>query len=175
MAQLLVKASGHWMDKLTEEEVARLSEQELESYYARSQVGDVIVVRGDDHVWGGAEGLPDFVVIKIPDVKEGDVKHYEETLDNVKDVANTIEVSKTQWDSLSAKTAIMAEQKIKSYTVAETKTESYILDAVVEQEYMYRRRKHAIDSTVFKQAVDNHGYLELRDLSELKMVEKVIE
>ena len=30
--------------------------------------GDVVVVRDDGHQWGGAEGLPDFVVAHLPGV-----------------------------------------------------------------------------------------------------------
>jgi hypothetical protein len=41
MAELLIRAKGHWMDKLTQEEVDKMSVSERQSYEARSQIGDI--------------------------------------------------------------------------------------------------------------------------------------
>jgi predicted ABC-type ATPase len=47
---------------------------------AASEVGDIIIVRPDGHEWGKAECLPEYIVIKLPDVKIEDVKKFEESL-----------------------------------------------------------------------------------------------
>jgi len=49
-------------------------------YEARSQPGDVIVVRPDGWKWGKAERLPDFVVVKAPELSMAEAKKYEESL-----------------------------------------------------------------------------------------------
>jgi hypothetical protein len=56
-----------------------MSEQELQSFNARSQIGDVIVVRPDGWKWGSCECLPDFVVVKVKGTMEEN-KHLEESL-----------------------------------------------------------------------------------------------
>jgi hypothetical protein len=82
MAELLVKASGHWMDKLTESDVAKMSAKELEIYKARHQPGDVIVVRPDGWKWGKRECLPEFIVVKVPELSIEDAQEYVKPLMN---------------------------------------------------------------------------------------------
>ena len=79
-AELLVKAKPHWQDAWKADDVDKLSVDEKRSYESRSQIGDVIVVRPDGWKWGKEECLPNFVVIKIPDLKVEDAKKYEEAL-----------------------------------------------------------------------------------------------
>ena len=79
MAQLLIKALEPWNNDNP------LAPSE------RSRLGDIIVVRGDDHVWGNEECLPRFIVVKLPGIAEADVKHYEQSLmvsDGVDELGN---------------------------------------------------------------------------------------
>ena len=80
MAELLVRAKPHWKDSFTQKEVDKLSEGELQSYKARSQIGDIIVVKPDGWKWGKEECLPNFIVIKVPYLEYKDAKKYEESL-----------------------------------------------------------------------------------------------
>jgi hypothetical protein len=64
--ELLINAKNHWMDNLRSEEIAKLSNEQLAMYKARSQKGDVIVVKGDGWGWGREECLPNYVVVKLP-------------------------------------------------------------------------------------------------------------
>lgn len=80
MAELLVRAKNHWMDDLSKEEVDSMSVDALASYKARSQKGDVIVVRPDGWPWGKEECLPNFVIVKVPDISIEEAKKYEEPL-----------------------------------------------------------------------------------------------
>lgn len=82
MAELLVRAKPHWMDDLKPGEVNKLSPQDLQSYNARTQIGDIIVVRPDGWEWGREECLPNFIVVKLPTISIDTVKKYEETLMN---------------------------------------------------------------------------------------------
>jgi hypothetical protein len=68
------------MDKLSQEEVDKMTKEERQSYDARSQIGDIIVVRPDGWVWGREECLPNFIVVKVPDMTLEEAKKYEESL-----------------------------------------------------------------------------------------------
>ena len=85
MAELLVKAKPHWMDSLSKEEVDKMSVGEKQSYEARSQIGDIIVVRPDGWQWGKEECLPNFIVVKVPQMTESEAKKYEESLQDNSD------------------------------------------------------------------------------------------
>jgi len=80
MAELLVRAKNHWMDELTQKEVDALPDGNKETYTARSQKGDIIVVKPDGWIWGKSERLPNYVVVKVPGMKYEDAKKYEESL-----------------------------------------------------------------------------------------------
>ena len=45
-----------------------------------AKIGDIIVVRPDGHQWGNAEGLPDYLVVKVPAVDYEVVKRFEDVL-----------------------------------------------------------------------------------------------
>lgn len=79
-AELLVKAKPHWKDSWTQDQINKLSEEDLIEYNARSQIGDIIVVKPDGWKWGKAECLPNYIVVKIPDLKLDDDKKYEEKI-----------------------------------------------------------------------------------------------
>ena len=68
MAELLVKAQEPWNNDLPN------------APSERSRLGDIIVVRPDDHVWGNEECLPRFIVVKITNMTYEDAKHLEESL-----------------------------------------------------------------------------------------------
>jgi hypothetical protein len=80
MAELLVRAQKHWMDDFTQKQVDAMTPEEKRSYEARSQIGDVIVVRPDGWKWGSCECPPEYVIVKVPGMSEADAKFYEESL-----------------------------------------------------------------------------------------------
>ena len=80
MAELLIRAKPHWMDSLTEKDIEKFNSDQRESYDARSQKGDIIVVRPDGWEWGREECPPKYVVVKLKNVTVDDVKHYTEPL-----------------------------------------------------------------------------------------------
>ena len=80
MAEFLVKASGHWMDDYTQDQINALSPSDLIAFNARVQSGDIIVVRDDGWEWGARECPPDFIVIQCPDIALEDAQQYEGAL-----------------------------------------------------------------------------------------------
>lgn len=74
---------------------AELLVQAVDGVYETSaKKGDVIVVRPDGWSWGREEGLPRYVVIKMPGVPVEDVKHYEETLTEQVEIVEPVVISK---------------------------------------------------------------------------------
>jgi len=76
-AELLVKAEESWNNNA---DTSKMTKEELTTWNARSRKGDIIVVRPDGWSWGKEECPPKFVVVKMPNVKVDDVKHYEQSL-----------------------------------------------------------------------------------------------
>jgi len=83
MAELLVRAQKHWMDDLKQEDVDKMTAIEKEHYEARCQIGDVVAVRPDGWKWGKLECPPEFVIVKIPDMKVEDAEHFNKQLNEV--------------------------------------------------------------------------------------------
>ena len=83
MAELLVRASGHWLDSKTQGEVDAMPQGERDSYNARTQVGDIIIVKPDGWEWGKEECLPTFLVVKLPQVDVATVEHFTNPLNEI--------------------------------------------------------------------------------------------
>ena len=77
MAEFLVRAKGHFLDALKQNEVNALSDEQRAVYDARSQIGDIIVIRPDGWTWGSGESLPDFIVVKCNQILYEDIKDKE--------------------------------------------------------------------------------------------------
>jgi hypothetical protein len=94
-AELLVRAKPHWMDSLIQKDVDVMSTEQKQSYESRSQIGDVVVVRPDGWAWGKEECLPNYVVVKVPQMTESEAKKYEESLtEQVLDKDGKLTISK---------------------------------------------------------------------------------
>jgi len=82
-AELLIQAKPHWMDSLTKKEVLAMDESTRQNYEARTKIGDVIAVRPDGWAWGKEEGLPNYIVVKVPMTVEEAQKYEEQLVENV--------------------------------------------------------------------------------------------
>ena len=130
-AELLVQAKPHWMDSLTEKEVLAMDESTRQNYEARTKIGDVIAVRPDGWAWGKEEGLPNYVVVKVPMTVEEAQKYEEQLVENV------------QYETvIDGKTEIQTTQVLKrrrKYAIPD----AYVLTAKTSQ-ILKRKRKYAI-------------------------------
>jgi hypothetical protein len=77
MAEFLVRARNHWLDAVPQDQIATFSQGQLDAYNARFAKGDIILVRPDGWTWGKEECLPNFIVIKVPNIVIEDVRHLE--------------------------------------------------------------------------------------------------
>ena len=80
MSEFLIKASGHWQDDYTQDQINALSPAQLADFNARVQPGDIIVVRDDGWGWEDMECPPNFIVIQCPDIALADAQQYEGAL-----------------------------------------------------------------------------------------------
>jgi hypothetical protein len=76
-AEFLLYKGPHWMDALTEEQVAKLTPEKKAKYDSRYRVGDVVEVQPDGQ-WPNVNETTPFYVIKIKGLDVNDVKHYME-------------------------------------------------------------------------------------------------
>jgi hypothetical protein len=79
MAELLVRAMGHELDKLSSADVEKMDAKTKAQYEARTQKGDVIVVKPDGWQWGKCECLPEYIIVKVAGT-EAENKYLEESL-----------------------------------------------------------------------------------------------
>jgi len=80
MAEILIRAKGHWKDGMKQADYNALSAEEKIVYDSRTQIGDIIVVRPDGWVWGSSEGLPDFVRVTVTGMTVEEAKQYEDSI-----------------------------------------------------------------------------------------------
>jgi hypothetical protein len=97
MAELLVHAKGHWMDNMTQAEIDALDDNRRASRNARTQFGDIIVVKPDGWGWGNEERLPNYIVVQLPGVSVDDVQQYVEGLWDRTDPDNPIMLKKRKY------------------------------------------------------------------------------
>ena len=160
-AELLVKAKKHYMDDFKQTQIDKMTASEKQSYEARSQIGDIIVVRPDGWKWGKEECLPNFVVIKMPDVTMEEAKKYEEQIMAEKEVAREMTMLKSEYDTLvkdgkltEKATGMMSFAKVptiiatKSVETAKGTEQECKINATVNERYLKRLRKYQIPKEV---------------------------
>lgn len=99
-----------------------------------SQVGDIIVVRPDGHEWGKCECLPEYIVVKVPDIKVEDVKKFEERLTEVDELTSVQTILKRRKYQIPTTTVqAMATLGNSVVTISKTTDKATLIDSVVEK------------------------------------------
>ena len=84
MAEILIQAKGHWMDNFTQWQIDALDDVSKKSRNARIQLGDIVVVAPDGgpqgNGWGKEECLPNYLVVKLPQLTVEQVEHFTQPL-----------------------------------------------------------------------------------------------
>lgn len=80
MAELLVKAKAGWRESISLRDRANWTEKEVQQFRTRTRIGDIIAVKPDGHVWGNAERLPSFVVVRVSGLSLEEAQQYAERL-----------------------------------------------------------------------------------------------
>jgi len=62
-----------------------------------TEVGDIIVVRSDGWEWGRCECPPEYIIVKLPNIKEADIKYYEDSLMDNTDPKNPIMLKRAKY------------------------------------------------------------------------------
>ena len=79
-AELLIKAKPHWKDEFSVYEVNKMDTPTRQQYENRTQVGDIVVVKPNGSAWGKEEKLPNYIVVKVPDLTVKEALKYQEPL-----------------------------------------------------------------------------------------------
>jgi hypothetical protein len=170
MAELLVRATGHYLDKLSKEEVDKMTSEQKQSYEARSQKGDVICVFPDGACKEKPAPNTPFVIIKVPKI---DLKYLENTLNKEKIVTREYSIKQAEWDDSAKKESFLTSIKSqKTPTVIESKDGICKFSTDVKEDYLAKLRKYKVDESVVGSAIENKGVLELKEINDLKLITK---
>ncbi len=71
--EIAIRAKTHWMDTVN---TMGWSQNQLDEKARVTQKGSPILLRPDGFIWGSAEKLPDYIIIKLPGVSKSQVKKY---------------------------------------------------------------------------------------------------
>jgi hypothetical protein len=171
MAELLVKAKVHWMDSLKQDDIDKLNKYDKRGYDARTNIGDVIAVRPDGWTWGKCECLPDYIVVKVPNVKEEDLKYLEDHHKADVDVAVSINIDKTTYDDVDKRAKTLSQFNIKGIpSVISISANEYKINMTCTENIIKKMRRYKIDHTKFN-FVDS--VQEVKDVKSLGITEKV--
>ena len=176
MAECLIRAKGHWKDSWTPAQVNKLSIAEKEQYDARTQLGDIVVIRPDGWEWGREECLPNFILVKIPDMTVEEAKQYEDSIMGIGEYDWSIRIAKEKWDSAQDKTALFPEIEFKTTPsiISETADE-YVIGAIVFRSKMFRFRKHFLKPTWVNTIISQGGVYTINKATVINYIEaKVI-
>jgi hypothetical protein len=164
MAELLCKLSPHYLDKLSQEEVDKMTKEQLQSYNARSQVGDIVCVSKD----GGEASSPDsaYIIVKVKDYKLEEAKLLEQTLQKDIDSEFTRDVAKADWDNTDKQSEIISMDRIKPATISATLTtkdseEVYTITGTKTDNIMVKHRKFNVNNGVVAEAIKDHKDIEV--------------
>jgi len=80
MCELLIQAKGHWMDDFTQEQIDALDDSKKASRNARIQLGDIVVIKPNGWVWGREETLPNYYIIKVPNISVEEAEYATQSL-----------------------------------------------------------------------------------------------
>lgn len=76
MAEILVLAKDHWMEKTPQEERDKWDSKTKDKFNRRVKKGSPIVVKPDGWVWGKEECPPNYIVVKVPDISVEEAQKY---------------------------------------------------------------------------------------------------
>ncbi|MFA6100393.1 MAG: hypothetical protein WC750_06030 [Patescibacteria group bacterium] len=151
MAELLIKAKKHWMDEFTQKQIDDLPVNAKESYNARTQIGDVIVVKPDGWPWGNEECLPTFLVIKLPGVAVSDVEYLTQELYGDVEKDYSLRIEKEKWEKDGVEVDTLKENRLTTTPVAVLQDEkSYLVVGKWMQKTMLKRRKYRVPENITK-------------------------
>jgi len=97
MAELLIQAKGHWMDNFSQAQIDALSESERKSRETRIQLGDIVIIKPDGWNWGNEECLPNYIIVKLPQIDVETVKYLRQSLYDLTDEDNPVLIKKRKW------------------------------------------------------------------------------
>jgi len=97
MCELLIQAKGHWMDDFTQEQIDALDDKKKASRNARIQLGDIVVIKPNGWTWGREETLPNYYIIKVPNISVEEAEYATQALMDNTDPDNPVTLKKRKY------------------------------------------------------------------------------
>ena len=153
MAELLIhvktvnapEGCAHWMDNFTQSKIDSLSDVDKRSRNARSQLGDIVVVKPDGWVWGREECLPNYLVVKLPQLTVEQVEHFTQSLQTDVVVARVRNILAEEWEDAEERVKIEKEF-VSPPTATYNGDGTYTITGMVQEKRMLKKHKYQIPS-----------------------------
>ena len=166
-----MQAKAHWMDALDPNNIPT---EQQDMYNARTQVGDVIVVRPDGWVWGNEECPPRYIVIKRPDLSVEDARYLEEPLTDTATVSTNTPSTSVEMTTetggkiilTNSKVGNMSDNSIVSVDVVPTEPSLNV------HPKMLKVRRYSIDPAIVEDAIAQQK-TEILNTTDANIEEKV--
>jgi hypothetical protein len=119
MAELLIRAQDHWMDKLTQKDVDVMNDEQRSSYESRVQKGDIVAVYPDGVCKEDVARESPFIIVKIPEMSFEEAQIYMEPL-----METVIDESSDEKETIYKKMI-----RFRKYSLPKTDVDSVAMDA----------------------------------------------
>ena len=100
---------------------------------AASEVGDIIIVKPDGASWGKAECLPEYLVIKLPNISIDAVLKFQDALIDRTDAKNPTTKKRRKWHIPSAWIAAKVSDGVSVITINVTAQKQALINSVLEK------------------------------------------
>lgn len=96
-AEFLIQAKPHWKDAWKTNEVNKLTPEEKKSYDSRIEIGDIVVIKPNGWEWGREETLPNYYIVKVPNISVEEAEHLTQSLMDTTDPENPVMLKKRRY------------------------------------------------------------------------------
>lgn len=95
--EALIQAKPHWKDSWDNQKVNSLTAQEKQQYDSRIEIGDIVVIKPNGWEWGREETLPNYYIVKVPNVTVEQAQYAVESLTDTTDPDNPVMLKKRRY------------------------------------------------------------------------------
>jgi len=121
-----------------------------------SEVGDIIAICPDGHVWGKSEGLPEYCVIKLPNLKVSDIDYLKSPLISNVDSEISLRIDKGIWENQLHKDKMLTNLSFINTPVSIPQEDNtYLVMGKVSTSKLAKRRKYKIPISLVQEQLDN--------------------
>ena len=94
MCELLIQAKPSWLESATQEQLDKCNPA---SVNARIQIGDIVVIKPNGWEWGREETLPNYYIIKVPNISVEEAEYATQSLMDTTDPEKPVMLKKRKY------------------------------------------------------------------------------